>query len=310
MADEEGAIEGKEIRAVGPDALIRHGGTLGVFTPLAAEGGRDVRTTANLGKVVEVLRQEVARLQAENLQLRQLLEQAAAKPRSPDDFSTALAQSIDLLQTRLGETSNPTTGFAVRELHLDAAIHVDVNDLGNLELRFVGPGDVVPAERISRLSLSVVPVPKDEEQATAGLPLSHFTPDAGLDEVHGIGEAHRRKLNASNLFTVRDLLTTGTRARVALELESLLGVERQTLVTWLAEAELVLVRGIDGRTAHLLVLGGVDSLAKLAAQTPAEVVATIKTQAAGQKRLGKVVLPDEATAAVWIEAAQRFPRSG
>lgn len=260
----------------------------------------DVGEEAGLRQLVRALRSEVIRLEKENVALKDQCATEVPPLRTADDFACALQQSLDTLQHRLGKTTNPTSDFAVKELRLDTEVHLEVSTLGLIGYRFPEYGRPVDRAALSRLCLTVVPVPKPGE--TAVLAQGRFTPDASVEEIHGVGEAYRRDLNLAGVFTIRELLATGSRVRSTAQLEAMLGVDRRLLGTWLQHAELLLVRDIDGRTASVLHDAGIVDLATLAGMKPAQVVARFNKVRVTQKRSGVDALTPE-TARAWIAAA-------
>lgn len=295
-------------RRLDPDSIVRVGDRVGLFVPFSKDAGVDPDSTVNLQGLVDVMKDQLVAVRGENEDLKTRLRAAAERPRSPDDLGSALAASLDNLQARLSRVENPRTEFAVREFHIDAAVWVDVNPVGGLEYRFPGPGSPMDPASLSRINLTIVATPRQVEDVTGGGdnpapgPLA-YNPDVGVDEVHGIGDAYRRQLNAHGIFTAGDLVHAGSRARTALELEGLLGIERETLRTWLPQAELITIPGIHGREAHVLVTAGVNGIADLAAQDPATLAERFAATARSLKGLGDVPALSPEGAKVWIEAA-------
>ncbi|MBP7641118.1 MAG: DUF4332 domain-containing protein, partial [Thauera sp.] len=151
-------IDAMEFKPVGSSSLVNLDGRLGVFTPVAdGDSGAD-----NTEAVIAALRKELTRLESENAALRrQLAEVEAARKRSPDDFASAVAHTLDTLQHKLAQTTNPVSRFAVREVAIDAQVTVDVSPLGTLEYRFVRPEDNIDPSKLSRIRLDLVPLPRE-----------------------------------------------------------------------------------------------------------------------------------------------------
>jgi len=291
-----------QLRPIASSELVKVGERVGVFTPIA--DAKDPESGANLEKVVEALRKRVTELESENLALQRALDdREAERTRTPDDFATAVAHTLDSLQSRLSDTKNAVSRFAVREMTIEAQVFVDVNKLGALEYRFIKPGDTVAPEQISRVKLGLVPLPRDDAAGVLAAP--QFTPFVGIDEVQGIGEKYRAHLNAHQIYTVSDLLAAGTRVRSKVELASMLEVGREQLGEWIAQAELLTVRDLDGPHAELLVQAGVPSLAALAALSPEEIVERYEKAREGAKRTSAKAI-DLQVATSWRAAAVRF----
>ncbi len=298
---------GQSVSAGQPLAsLVNLDGRLGVFTPVAdGDSGTD-----NTEAVIAALRKELTRLENENAALRrQLAEVEAARKRSPDDFASAVAHTLDTLQHKLAQTTNPVSRFAVREVAIDAQVTVDVSPLGTLEYRFVRPEDNIDPSKLSRIRLDLVPLPRED----AGLSIGpEFSPYAGVEDIIGVGETWRGALNRQQIYTINDLLVAGSRLKSSAELAALVGVDRTRLAEWIGHAELLSVRAIDPRAADVLWAVGIRDLATLAGASAEEVAAKYNDEVArrAQKNLAPI---DAAQARAWIEAAIKYngrPREG
>lgn len=294
------------LKPVGISSLVNLEGKLGVFTPVAEDGsGAD-----NAEAAIAALRKELVRLESENAALRrQLAEVEAARKRSPDDFASAVAHTLDTLQHKLAQTTNPVSRFAVREVAIDAQVTVDVSPLGTLEYRFVRPEDDIDPSKLSRIRLDLVPLPREDAGLSAG---PEFSPWAGVEDIVGVGETWRGALNRQQIFTIADLLVAGSRLKSSAELAALVGVDRQSLAEWMGHAELLSVRTIDPRAADVLWTVGIRSLETLAAAATGEILEKYNAEVArrGHKSLAPI---DAAQAASWIEAAKKYhgrPREG
>jgi hypothetical protein len=281
------------------DRIITVNGQIGVFTPVS-KTKVDVNEK-NLTQIVNVLRDRVTVLEGENAKLQDQLKQTQIAGRSADEVSTALGAALDLMQTRFGEAKTGQTAFAVREFHLDAAVSVDVNALGAVIFRFPLPGQSVDPSHISRMQLTIVPVPRSDD-SPAPPPAATDRLDTTLDRLPGITAADRARLNEVGIFSVRDLVGVVNRSRVALHLQSALGIERQQLARWSAEAELVTLDGITGRDAHVLVAAGITGLGSLAVADPARLVKAYNAAARKLRGLGAKKI-DVAKITEWIERA-------
>lgn len=249
-------------------------------------------------------REKIVALQQTEITLREQLGQTQSQAgREPDDFASAVSHSLDTLQSRLSGLSNPLTDFAVREFSIDAKVAVNVTRLGTVEYRFIQPGEKVDPTAVSNVKMTVVPVPKQTQAGSWG-PVE-FTPSAGVEEIRGIGRQLRQQLNQEGIYTVGDLLHAGGRVRGTVELASLLEVDRYRVEEWLAHAQLLTIRDVDGRSAGVLYELGVRNLEQLAASNP-EVLAVefnAQVQRTGRKRVGQV---DAARVTPWVRAARNF----
>ncbi len=293
-----------EFLKVGDDRLVAIDGVHGLFTPIATADAKDPDSAKNLLGVIAVLKREVTALRERNLALEQeLAALRQASSRTPDDFASAVKHSLDSLQARLSETSNPVSNFVVREFSLEAKVAVDVSPLGVIDYRFVKPGESIDPSRLSKLALTIVPTPKSSS-AHSFTPVE-FTPLVDVEEVQGIGEVWSKRLNAHGIYTVGDLVSAGSRVRSQAELAALLQVDRERLADWLAQAELLSVRDIDGRSAELLARTGANGLEALATQTPEALTEKFNAENARKSEGRAPVLSVEA-AKLWIETAKAW----
>ncbi|MBP6491169.1 MAG: DUF4332 domain-containing protein, partial [Thauera sp.] len=248
-------VDAMAFKPVGSSSLVNLDGRLGVFTPVAdGDSGAD-----NTEAVIAAMRKELSRLESENAALRrQLAEVEAARKRSPDDFASAVAHTLDTLQNKLAQTTNPVSRFAVREVAIDAQVTVDVSPLGTLEYRFVRPEDDIDPSKLSRIRLDLVPLPREDAGLSTG---PEFSPYAGVEDIIGVGETWRGALNRQQIYTINDLLVAGSRLKSSAELSALVGIDRERLAEWIGHAELLSVRAIDPRAADVLWAVGIRALA-------------------------------------------------
>jgi predicted flap endonuclease-1-like 5' DNA nuclease len=294
------------LKGVDEEELIVHGGRYGLFTPLTKEIAEtpDPASQENLARIVEVLRKETSQLQAENLQLKQQLQQSLTKPtRTPDDVMTAISHSVDSLQTRLSQAANPVSDFVIREFTIETQALVNVTALGTIEYRFVEPGDDIDPKHLSSLRMVLAPIPKKD--TTGSWNGTDFTPYLDIEDIQGIGEINKQKLNRHNIYTVGDLMNVCTRVRSRVELAALLEVDRKQLDHWLTQAELLTVKGIDARAAEILLGCGIRGLAELAAAEPENLAERYNRLVAER---GHAVLKPVETSRVkeWIDASRTY----
>lgn len=253
-----------DLASVGEAELIQYAGKQGIFTPLT-DPDYPEESENNLQQLLLSLKQQMSQLQVENIQLKEQLQlERASHNRTADDFASAISHSIDSLQTRLNESKNPVSRFAIKELEIDMRVHAEVTALGTLDYRFIKPEEAIDPDRLTNLRMKVVPLPKDDMTGSWTVP--EFTPMRDIEEIQGIGEVYQKRLNKSNIYTVADLLTAGTRVRSKVELASMLEVDHNKLTDWLNQAELMTIKDIEGRVAEVLADINVTSLAQLAEQ--------------------------------------------
>ncbi len=293
------------LKRVESEKIIDYQGRYGLFTPLTSDKSEAEETSEeNLHAIVEIMRQDIGRLQEKNVELEEKLHQAATRPsRTPDDVMTAIGHSVDSLQAKLNRMTNPVSDFVLREFTIETKAYVDVTSLGTIEYRFVQPGDDIDPDRLSSLRLTLAPVPKKD--ATGSFSGPGFTPFEDIKEIQGIGEVYKEKLNLHNIYTVSDLLHAGTRVRSRVELAAMLEVDHNRLGQWLAHAELLTVKEIDARGAEVLCETGVTGLEALS-RAQADTLVEKYNQFVTEKDHAVLKPIDPATAQRWINAAKAF----
>ena len=290
---------------IGTDRLVTVEGVTGVFTPITTATDTPLGTDErkNLLAILDELKREIGALQTSNLKLTNDLRALRERPSAPDDFATAVQQSLDEMQQRMSTMRNSMSNFAVRELKLEASVFVQVSPLGSIEYRFVQPGDDVEAAAVSRLSLDIVPVPKND---LAGVwTVNLFQPHVPISALSGITAEQTKSLESAGLFSIGEFLQVGTRARAQAYLEALLGTERSRLELWAQQAMLMTLRGVNGAAAMVLIAAGIGSFEALAGLTVEVVV-----KAYGETRNKRTDLgappADAGSATLWIRAARQY----
>jgi Domain of unknown function (DUF4332) len=294
-----------KLTRLGSDTIVTVDGIRGVFTPVgAADGtplGNDERK--NLQAAIDELRKEVGRLQSANLQLGKDLSALRNRPSAPDDFATAVQQSLDELQQRMSNMRNSMSNFAVKEFKLEADVFVQVSPLGTIEYRFLQPGDTTSPTALSKLSLHLVPVPKNN---LAGVWTPNlFQPELSLAALPELNPEQQKRLEGAGLFSIGEFLQVGTRARAQAYLEALLETERKHLAIWAQQAALMTLRGVNGGGAMVLIEAGFGSFDALAG---ADAVALVKVYSVLREKnpAWAAAEADEALAAQWIRAARQY----
>jgi Domain of unknown function (DUF4332) len=294
-----------ELTRLGSDSIVTVDGIRGVFTPVgAADGtplGNDERK--NLQAVIDELRKEVGRLQSSNLQLGKDLTALRERPSAPDDFATAVQQSLDELQQRMSTMRNAMSNFAVKEFKLEADVFVQVSPLGNIEYRFLQPGDTTSPTALSKLSLHLVPVPKNN---LAGVWTPNlFQPDLSLAALPELTPEQQKRMEGAGLFSIGEFLQVGTRARAQAYLEALLETERKRLALWAQQAAMLSLRGVNGGAALVLIEAGFGSFDALAG-ADAAVLANRYAKLREKHPEWAAAEADDTLAAQWIRAARQY----
>lgn len=291
------------IRGSGDVELISYSGKQGFFTPLVDENNPEA-SEKNLQKILLAMKDNLKQVQFENLELKtQLDAERQKKHRTPDDFATAVSHSLDSLQSRLHEMKNPVSRFAIKEFNVEFKVHVEVTEMGTIDYRFISPEEDIDPNRLSKIKMSVVPLPKDSNSGTWSAP--DFTPLLDVEEIQGIGETYQKTLNRSGIYTISDLLAAGTRVRSKIELSKILDVDHRRLGEWLSHAELMTIKDIDGRSAEVLANIDVSSLEKLAKQDSQVLLETYNAEV---KKLGHASIQPTTEKQIegWISTAQLY----
>lgn len=294
------------LRRLGNDTLVTVDGVTGVFTPVTSKDGTPVTADErkNLLAIIDQLKQEVATKQDNILRLNQELTTLREMPSSaPEDFATAVQQSLDELQQRMANMRNGISNFAVRDFKLDASVFVQVTPMGSVQYRFIQPGENIEAAAVSRLSLNVVPIPKSDARGvwTSNL----FQPELPISALPEVDATMAARLEKAGIYSVGEFVQVATRARAQVQLEALLDVQRDRLTLWAQQAALMTLRGVDGKVATVLIKAGLGSFELLAANTSELVFKLYETTRAGLPDLGAAEI-EVALAAQWIRAARQY----
>jgi len=252
------------------------------------------------------------RRRADNVQLNNQLERLNGEKEKPvmedfpspthDDFAGALSLAVDSLQGQLSQMSNQVSNFGLREMSVQAKVMLEVTPLGVLTYKFIKPGDQVDAQAISTISLTIVPVPKEDMVGT--LSPGKFNGKVGVEEIPGINKDRSARLKQLGIYTASDFFKVGTRVRSAVRLAAYLDVERQRLNEWLAHAQLLMLEGINGETATILIDAGISNLTDLASLTPEQVITLYKQQADTQGSPAPRLIPRQVEQ--WIKTARSY----
>lgn len=299
------AFQRDALTKVGTDRLVTVEGVTGVFTPLitAKDGDLTDDERKNLLTVIEQLKQNLATAESEAAALHQQVETLRDAPTSASDFASGVQQSLDELTQRLSEMHNPVSNFAVREFSLEASVCVQVSPTGSIEYRFVQPGDEVNAAALSKLALTVVPLPRN---GLAGVFTPNlFQPGVGVGALPGISTEAVQRLEAQGTYTLGEFLQVSTRMRAQVYLEALLEIDRKQLALWAQQALLMTLRGVDGKAALVLMEAGLDRFEALAAASPEDVGQRYLESSKSRPDLGAPELLEE-WPALWVAAARQY----
>ncbi|HSS21106.1 MAG TPA: DUF4332 domain-containing protein [Pyrinomonadaceae bacterium] len=219
-----------------------------------------------------------------------------------EDLASALGFAVDSLQTQLSQMSNPVSDFGLREVSLQAKVTMNITPLGVLTYRFISPGDKVDPQTINTLSLTIVPVPKQDPVGT--LTRGDFQREIDVEKIPGIDKEIKARLQQQGIYTTSDFVQVGTRLRSAVKLAALLDVDRERLNEWLARAQLLMLDGMKSETANILFDAGIRSLVDLASLTPQQVIRRYEKQAATTRDPDQRL--DETQVEQWIRTASIY----
>lgn len=298
-------IDSTAFQPISNPQVVTVDGITGVFTPVTNKPDTPISADErkNLQMLIENLQKQVGELRNENITLTQQLEVLRNPPHSPEDFATAIQQSVDELQQKLTAMKNPVSSFALKEFRIDANVMIDVTQFGTIEYRFIRPDDTIDPNALSRITMDLVPIPKASLDHTWTMDL--FQPGLGIEELPHITSEQSKTLETNSICTIGEFLQVGTRARAATQLVALLGVERAALSQWLQQAELLTLKGTNGATVLVLIAAGFNSLSAIAATTPEALLNAYLEKRKGMNQSGSV----EATleeANLWISASRRY----
>lgn len=290
---------------VGTERLVMMDGVTGLFTPLTEtkDGQLTEDERANLLTVIDQLKTGLAESESEAIALRQQIDVLRNPPSSASDFASGVQQSLDELTQRLSEMHNPVSNFAVREFTLEASVCVQVSALGSIEYRFVQAGDEVNASALSKLALTVVPLPKAD--LTGVFTPNLFQPGVSVAALPGISTKSVQQLETTGTYTLGEFLQTSTRLRAQVYLEALLGTSRTQLALWAQQALLMTLRGVDGRVALVLIEAALGSFDALAVAMPEDVSQRYHEARKSRPDLEAPEVPAE-WPALWVAAARQY----
>ena len=124
---------------------------------------------------------------------------------------------------------------------------------------------------------------------------------ARIDQVAGIDHKNATKLRKAGVRTARALIENASSRRGRSELSKSAGIDQKDLQQWVHHSHLLMVRGIGGEYAELLVVAGVDTVRDLRRRNSTALLAKV-IGLNGQKRVVRR-LPTEGMVEGWINAA-------
>lgn len=129
---------------------------------------------------------------------------------------------------------------------------------------------------------------------------------ARLVEIGAIGPANAEKLRAVGVGTTETLLLAGatSEGRAAISAET--GIAEDVIRRWVAQADLLRIKGLGSEHADLLETAGIDGVSELVRRNATHLQAKL-FELNERRRLVRNV-PNESQIARWIEHAKRLER--
>jgi len=127
-----------------------------------------------------------------------------------------------------------------------------------------------------------------------------------VNEIEGIGEVQRKKLEAAGIQTVEALLQEAATPKGRKELDAKTGIGHHHLLQWVNQADLFRIKGIGRQYAELLEKSGVDSVLELKQRNPEHLHAKLAEINSAHHHVK--VVPGIEHVKQWVEEAKALPR--
>lgn len=127
-----------------------------------------------------------------------------------------------------------------------------------------------------------------------------------INEIEGIGAAHRKQLEATGIQSVEALLQEAATPKGRNELEAKTGIGHHQILRWVNQADLFRVKGIGRQYAELLEKAGVGSVLELAQRNPEHLHA--KLAEINDAHHHVKVVPSAEHVKHWVAEAKALPR--
>jgi hypothetical protein len=177
------------------------------------------------------------------------------------DFYSALQRSLDTVQRQLSSANNTFADFVVKEFKIDAAVQVNTNELGVLQL--VLADDNMSPHSVSRLSLTLAAVAKIPDQAAP--PQNMVKADVtALSDLDWLPPQLIAELAKYEVKTAAEFLGLVSDARFTTQIVSLLKLQRADLGRWANQMRLLELPGITLPAVRALTELGISAVADLA----------------------------------------------
>ncbi len=123
-----------------------------------------------------------------------------------------------------------------------------------------------------------------------------------VEIIEGIGTIRGSILRTLGVKTVQDLLKVGATKKGQLRLAKEIGVSHDVLLKWIAQGDLLRVKGIGAQYSGLLEAAGVNSVADLSDRNPEYLHQTLQSINHEKKMVKRV--PPNRTVQIWVNDAK------
>jgi predicted flap endonuclease-1-like 5' DNA nuclease len=125
-----------------------------------------------------------------------------------------------------------------------------------------------------------------------------------IEDIEGIGRAHRSRLGKAGIDSTDDLLEHCGSAKGRRQVAATSGLDEAQLLKWANMADLMRIRGIGKQFSELLEAAGVDTVKELRTRRADHLAAKMK-EANAKKKLTRAT-PAERQVVRWIDQAKRM----
>jgi hypothetical protein len=117
-------------------------------------------TIANNRARIDGLQAQTNALEA---QLKELEHRTTVEPAG---LGAALGQAVDAIQQALTSLDNPHIDYGLQEFDLQTYVNLQLDDKGQLLIRFPGVNENIAAQNLSNLQMRLRPIPKTQQAST------------------------------------------------------------------------------------------------------------------------------------------------
>lgn len=127
-----------------------------------------------------------------------------------------------------------------------------------------------------------------------------------IEQIEGIGEAYRAKLNEEGIVTVEQMLDACKTKQDRKILAEKSGISEEQVLSWANHADLFRIKGVAGQYAELLEAAGVDTVRELAQRNPENLTERMEKINEEQHLVRSV--PYLKMVRKWVDQAKELPR--